>query len=206
MTRFPKTAMAGAALLASACSINSEGGPIGEQLGFALGTPDEFLVIAQRPIEIPTSFTLPVPQPGAPSRVRPDPMADAHMSLFSRPEPVRLGQPSSGEGVLLQGADAEGDNSVIRQVLADEDPEAGERRFGLTSLFGVPIPATVEGISPAIVRPASETELLRRQGYLTPTAPPGIEDPTEKEVEGFLIDDENPTQEEIDAAQDSSSD
>lgn len=203
MTRFPKTAMVGAALLASACSVSSEGGPIGEQLGFSLGTPDEFLVIAQKPIEVPTSFTLPVPQPGAPSRVARDPFAEAHMSLYRRPEPIRLGQASSGEQVLLSGADAGADNSAIRQVLADEDPESGERRFGLTSFLGVPIPATVEGLQSEAVRPVSETDLLRRQGYLTPTAPPGLEDPEEKEVEGFLLDNENPTAEEIRDAQDS---
>ena len=203
MRRTPRAAMIGAALLAGACTIGSESGPIGEQLGFSLGTPDEFLVIARKPIEIPTSFTLPAPQPGAPSLVEPDPFADAHLSLYRRPEPIRLGQASQGEQVLLSGADAASDNSVIRQVLAEEDPDAGERRFGLTSFLGVPIPATVDGLDAAVVRPVSETELLRRQGYLTPTAPPDAEDPVDKEVEGFLLDNTNPTAEEIEAARDS---
>ena len=188
-----------AALAAGACTLDSEGGSFGEQLGFSPNAPDEFLIIARKPLQLPPSMNLPRPQPGAPSRVELDPFSDAHASLFNSPSPLRLGAPSGGEQILLSGADAEGDNSVVREALSAEDPISGERQFGLTSLFGLPIPANLEA-SDEVVRPVAETDLLRRQGYLTPTAPEGIED---VENSDFLFSTRGaPTEEEIAASRD----
>ena len=164
-----------AAIAAGACSVGSEGGSFGEQLGFRPGAPDEFLIIARKPLEMPPSMNLPSPEPGAPSRVELDPFADAHASLFRRPAPVRLGSASTGEQVLLSGANADGDNSVIREALASDVPITGERKFGATNFFGFAIPANI-GEDDSVVQPVAETALLRRQGYLTPTAPDGIDD------------------------------
>ncbi|MEL7463195.1 MAG: DUF3035 domain-containing protein [Pseudomonadota bacterium] len=188
-----------AALAASGCTVGSGGGSVGEQLGFTPTAPDEFLIIARKPLRLPPSMNLPRPQPGAPSRVELDPFSDAHASLFSRPGPIRLGAPSGGEQILLSGADAEGDNSVVRQALAADDPDLGGRQFGLTDLFGIPIPANLsEGDD--VVRPVAETDLLRRQGFLTPTAPDGIED---VEQSDFIFSTRGaPTEEEIEASRD----
>ena len=195
--RFPM--IIAAAVAAGGCSVGSEGGSFGQQLGFSAGAPDEFLIIARKPLEMPPSYSLPRPEPGAPSRVELNPLADAHTSLFNRPEPARLASASTGEQVLLSGADADGDNSVVREVLAGEDPETTERQFGLTSLFGVPIPANF-GDPDQIVAPVAETDLLRRQGYLTPTAPDGLEDI--ERGEGLLTERGVPTEEEIEASVD----
>ena len=68
-SRFLTTATLVAATVAiAACSLDSRrGGTLRQQLGIAQGAPDEFLIIARAPIEMPPSFDLPRPQPGAPS-------------------------------------------------------------------------------------------------------------------------------------------
>lgn len=172
-TRFLTVAtLVAAAIATAACSLDSRrGGSISQQLGFAQGAPDEFLIIARAPIEIPASFDLPRPQPGAPSRVEVDPAADAHNALFLRPDPIRLNAASGGEQVLLSGANADGDNSVVRDVLAEEEGPAVNENYGLTSLFGYRIPARI-GDSSEDLDSVEEVEALRQQGYLTPSAPP----------------------------------
>ena len=172
-TRFLTIATLAAATVATAaCSLDtSRGGTLREQLGVAQGAPDEFLIIARAPIELPPTFDLPRPQPGAPSRVDVDPAADAHLALFQRPEPVRLSAASGGEQVLLSGANADGDNSTVRDILAvEEEPEFNEN-YGLSSLFGYRIPTRI-GTASEGLDSVEETEALRNQGYLTPSAPP----------------------------------
>lgn len=170
----------------SACSVgSSSSGTVGEQLGFSVGAPDEFLIISRRPLQRPPSFDLPRPQPGAASRVELDPLAEAHGAVFSRPEPVRLATASPGEQALLRGAGADGDNSAIRDEIAAEGvtPE-GERQFGLTSLGGFAIPATLDEEEDALIEVQRENEALRQRGLPTPTAPPIVE---EERSQGFLI-------------------
>ena len=172
-TRFLTTATLVAATVAiAACSLDSKrGGTLREQLGVAQGAPDEFLIIARAPTEVPPTFDLPRPRPGAPNRVEVDPASDAHTALFQRPKPVRLSAASGGEKVLLSGANADGDNSVVRDILAEEEgPEINEN-YGLTSLFGYRIPSRL-GDASEDLNSVEETEALRNQGYLTPSAPP----------------------------------
>ncbi len=169
-------ALAAAAALAG-CSISSErGGTIGEQLGVTAGAPDEFLIIARAPLELPPSFELPRPQPGAPSRLEPNPFVEAESALFGRPVSAAraAAAPGAGEAALLVGAGAADDNSAVREALAAEAAPT-ERRYGLTSLFGVPIPANL-GEEDAILLSAEEIERLRQQGLPTPAAPPIAED------------------------------
>ncbi len=172
-SRFLTTATLVAATVAiAACSLDSRrGGTLRQQLGIAQGAPDEFLIIARAPIEVPPSFDLPRPQPGAPSRVDVDPLSDAHSALFLRPDPIRLGAASGGEQVLLSGANAEGDNSVVRDILAEEEGPRDNEKYGLSSLFGYRIPARL-GESSEDLDSLEEVEALRQQGFLTPSAPP----------------------------------
>lgn len=172
MSRISRGVFAAAAALAAAgCAVSSEDGSLGQQLGFATTSPDEFLIIASKPLERPPSFDLPTPTPGAPSRVRLDPYADARSALFLSREEFDVASVSAGELLLLDGADATDDNSAIRQTLAEEDPEAGRREFGLRTFFGQPVPATVDDPDSVLVS-AEEIDILRQQGYRTPAAPP----------------------------------
>lgn len=172
-TRFLTVAtMIAATAAIAACSLDSRrGGSLRDQLGVAQGTPDEFLIIARAPIEVPSTFDLPRPQPGAPSRVEVDPLSDAHTALFQRPEPVRLNAPSGGEQVLLSGANAADDNSSVRTVLADEAPADVNERYGLSSLFGYRIPSNL-GEESEDLDSVEENEALRNRGIPVPTAPP----------------------------------
>lgn len=164
---------AGAAM--AGCTVSSSSDQtVGEQLGISVGSPDEFLVVSRRPLQRPPSFDLPRPQPGAPSRVEPDPFIDAHNAVFSRPEPVRLASATAGEQALLRGAGAEGDNSGVRAQLEAEDPNSGERQYGLTTIFGQPVPATLNNPD-EIVEGPEEIEDLRARGLPTPAAPPFVE-------------------------------
>ncbi|MEX2520975.1 MAG: DUF3035 domain-containing protein [Paracoccaceae bacterium] len=167
-------ALFGVAALLAGCSINSEDGGIGQQLGIAAGTPDEFMIIARDPLQMPPNFSLPTPRPGAPSLVEPDPYAAAHETLFNRREPVRSAAAGGGEVALLGGAGATGDNSAVREELA-EDNAPGERQFGLTSFLGMKIPANLNDPD-ALVESTEENDRLRREGLLTPTAPPPEEE------------------------------
>ena len=194
-----KIAIIFAAVAAAGCTLDSEGGGVRQQLGIQTTAPDEFLIIARRPLEMPQSFDLPRPEPGAPSRVELNPLADAHVSLFKRPDPVRLATASEGEQVLLSGADAEGDNSVVRQVIADEEAP-DDSRYGLSTFLGVSTAVSSdEGVQ--TVRPVEETQLLRRQGYLTPTAPDGLQD-AEEPGGGFFTSRGVPSEEDIEASRD----
>ena len=193
--------LAAAAAFVGAFSVTSEGGSIGGQHGVSAGAPDEFLIIARRPLELPANMSLVRPEPGAPSRVEPNPFHDAHASLYREKEPRRLSAPSNGEATLLDGADASGDNSVIRQVLAEDNPDDVERKYGLTSFLAVPMPADFGAEQDSVVTPVAETQLLHRQGYLTPTAPEGLAD-DEPPPPGFFSSRGVPTEEEVEASRD----
>jgi hypothetical protein len=182
--RSPKTALvrsaaATAALLALAgCEVGSQTGAQDGRGGFrqAVGLeappPDETLVVARRPLVVPPDFdTLPPPRPGAPSRVERDPQAEAQAALLggapSSPPPSAA--PSTGEAALLAATGADAADPSIRQTVIAETPEP-DRRFGLTSFLGRPIP------NPAIeaerLSPVEEAERLREQGLPAPAPEP----------------------------------
>lgn len=172
-----RAALLAAAALLAGCSLSSEDGTVGEQLGFAVGAPDAFMIIAREPLVMPADNSLPTPQPGVASPRMPDPDAEARESLFGSPdEPERLASASTGETALLAGAGAAGDNSGVRAELDAQGDK--ERRFGLTSFLGMPIPADLDNPN-IIVESQEENERLRAQGLLTPTAPPVEEEEDE---------------------------
>ncbi len=130
--------------LALGCALAACGSGIRQSVGLEAPPPDEFLVVARRPIEMPPRLdALPPPRPGAPSRTDPDPAGAAQAALGGAAAGgATAAAPSAGEQALLTalappptegGAPAD-----IRAQLAAERT-APERRFGLDSLFGVPI-------------------------------------------------------------------
>lgn len=173
-TRF--AGVAALAALAAGCSASSQDGVgLGARLGLSQTSPDEFLIIARDPLEVPQSFTLPPPQPGAPSRVAPDPLIDAQIAVFQRPGDQQLASASTGERALLGGAGAVGDNGAIRAELSDDRAPEGERKFGLTEVFGIPIPSEIDDFR-SVLESGEENEILRQQGLPTPAAPPREDD------------------------------
>lgn len=176
MTRIRATISFAAPLAAvvalSGCEISSDStGDFRDQFGVAQGAPDEFLIIAKQPLQMPPSFDLPRPQPGAPNLVDPNPNAIAYSALYQSTQTDGAVAISAGERVLLKGAKAEGDNSAVRAALADDLPEETNQNFLLDNLFGLPIPANLNEIKGDLAS-AEEVERLRRQGLPTPAAPP----------------------------------
>jgi hypothetical protein len=92
-------------------------------LGSKPPAPDEFQVIARKPLRMPASVALPEPRPGAPSPLDPTPNRDAALALLGS-DPGRTAGPgagtSRGEQALLSAADVAAGTPEIRQTLAEE--------------------------------------------------------------------------------------
>lgn len=174
------TGAAVAATLLAGCTIDSRKGSIGEQLGFAVGSPDAFMIISREPLQMPPSLqSLPTPQPGETSPRMPDAYAEARQSLFGSPDQLpTTSATTQGQEALLASAGANVDNSAARAALDAETAANAdtERRFGLTSFLGIPIPANLEDRDAAL-QSQEENLALREQGLPTPTAPPIAEEP-----------------------------
>jgi hypothetical protein len=156
---------AGLVVVLAACS--SQGPGWRESLGLSAPPPDPFLTVARAPLEMPPSLgALPPPQPGAPSRVDPNPTAEAQAALGTGFSTVGAA-PTSGESALISAAGAETADPAIREQVVAETPQP-ERRFGLDSLFGVPIVQDPAADARRLDAEA-EAERLRREGGTAPT-------------------------------------
>jgi hypothetical protein len=155
-----------AAVLIAGCGSSGR-----EAIGLRVPPPDEFLVVSRKPFAVPADLTaLPPPSPGAPSRVDPDPVAQAQAALAGRPVEAAGAAPSAGEASLLAASGAAAADPDIRRTLVAEAP-APERRFGLDSLFGFPIDQTGGAESGERVDATAEAARLRAQGVAAPVAP-----------------------------------
>lgn len=90
--------------------------------------PDEFMVVARAPLEVPPDFSLRPPQPGSP---RPQEMARdtrSQSSVFGASssnaliDPRVSQQQTPGEGALLSQAGADQANPDIRAIVDRENP------------------------------------------------------------------------------------
>lgn len=105
------------------------GDPI-EAIGARVPPPDEFQVIATKPLQMPQSDTLPVPHPGEPSPLEIDPHADAKAALLgaSGSTVVNTANPSAGEQVLLTSANASSASPEIRVQIEEEKRAADAKK------------------------------------------------------------------------------
>lgn len=174
-TGFTKTVAAALATLALAgCEVNSRGGgTTRQQLGLAAPPPDEFLVVSRRPLQRPPDMTaLPAPDLGAPSRVEPDPQADARAALTggAMRRDAAATAPSAGEAALLRAAGADQAEPDVRERIVAETPEP-ERRYGLDSILGYEIVQDPAREADRL-QGAEEVERLRAEGLPAPALPP----------------------------------
>ncbi len=132
MVRHTTKRLAGAgaliALLATMSACDTIGNPM-EVLG-KKPSPDEFQVIARKPLKVPGASSLPEPQPGVSSPLEPDPQRDAVVALFGE---IPEGSPttvaiSAGENELLSAVDAAAAEQDIRQALAIEEQQIQENK------------------------------------------------------------------------------
>lgn len=159
-------------------------GQIGDPIDVLQGNvkaPDEFEVVARKPLRMPRSLNLPVPQLGAPSPLDPTPRADAAAALLGAAPGATPGGVSAGEAALLAAANANASNPEIRTVLEEDktriDPNRPYEAPTLSELLGVgdedePVDALdpnaearrlqSEGVAPAPVNPNDPGELERK--------------------------------------------
>lgn len=141
------------------------------------GTPDEFAVLPNKPIEMPKDLAkLPEPTPGGSNLVDPSPEADAIAALGGNPRYLGRETIPAADGGIVTYASRFGVNQDIRTALDAEDREwrrthrgrVLERAFGVTSYFRVYGPLSLDQYA--------ELERLRRLGIRTVAAPPETTD------------------------------
>lgn len=144
-----------------------QGGLAGSLRGVR-GTPDEFMVLPTRPLEMPENLAaLPPPTPGAPNRVDYQPRSEAIAGLTGRPAPA-----GNADGTALV-ARAGPRDPQIRAELAAEDVVWRQTHHGLLleRWFSRDREALV--YKPMVLDAPAEFERMRAMGVQVPAAPPG---------------------------------
>jgi hypothetical protein len=161
------------ALLARACLPLALGGCNGVagtlRSSGVTSTPDEFMVLPTRPLEMPQNLAaLPPPVPGAPNRVDYQPQQIALEGLTGRPGPAAT---AGGAALVAAAGPAQ---PQIRSVLASEDAEYRATHQGLLleRLFNKNKEVVV--YEAMILDPGREYEYLRARGLNQPPAPPSM--------------------------------
>jgi hypothetical protein len=162
----------GAALTLSACGDDlDESRSLLERVQVRQGGPDPFLVIERAPLEIPAQLgALPPPQPGAPSRVEPQPDLLVASALGGNARGFSA-TPGVGEQRLLASLGATDVPADIRAQIEEDHQRTLEGRDPgiLTRAFaGIGNPYRNQQLDPV-----AEVVRLRRvyPGVVTPSAP-----------------------------------
>lgn len=137
------------------------------------GTPDEFMVLPNKPVQIPEDFAaLPTPTPGGANLVDPTPEADAVAALGGNPARLARTGTVRNEGGLVTYASRYGVTSNIRAQLAAEDLEFRRKKDGrlLERWFNVNI--YYRAYRDQSLDQHAELWRWRRAGAKTPSAPP----------------------------------
>ena len=162
------------AMLLSLPACGTIGSPL-EALGARIPPPDEFQVIARKPLAMPATAALPEPRPGAPSPLDPDPHRDALLALLgtSGSPVVSTIEPSAGEQVLLSSANAAVASSEIRVQLEEERIQEGAAKpYKPPSLSELVSGRKSEKLDESVLLdPVAESQRLQREGYVSPVDP-----------------------------------
>jgi len=158
-----------APLVLAACG---EGGLVGAlRTSGAVSTPDEFMVLPTRPLEMPQDFAaLPPPKPGTVNRVDYRPHVEAIAGLTGAPGPA-----GNADGAVLV-AQAGPREPGVRQALAIEDVEWRNTHHGLLIPRLIAKDKATVTYAPMILDSAEEFERLRAAGVQQPAAPPSALD------------------------------
>lgn len=127
--------------------------------------PDEFAVLSRKPLQMPSSVSLPEPRLGEKSALEPDPANDAIVALLGQ-SAVSGTQPASrGETALLSAANAASEQVEIRRILEEETRAAEEDQPyappNILDLFG----SDGERVDPGtLINPGAEARRLQADG------------------------------------------
>ncbi len=162
-------AIFGAALMLVPLAVSGcgEGGLAGglRSAGVA-GSPDEFLVLPTRPLEMPENLSaLPPPTPGAVNRVDYRPKAEAVAGLTGRPGPTT----TSGAALVARAGPRD---PGVRTELAAEDIEWRQTHHGLFLERVLSKDRDEVVYRPMILDAPEEYDQLRDQGVRQPAVPP----------------------------------
>lgn len=169
--------LAAAVLAVAGCGGNI-GNPI-QALTGEIAPPDEFQVMAHKPLQMPVSAELPEPRPGAPSPLDPDPHRDARAALLgtSGAQVVpAAAAPSPGEQVLLTSADAAAASSEIRVQLESERIAAeANKPYSPPSLGELLSGGSEKKVDESeALDPVAESQRLQREGLQSPSDPQAV--------------------------------
>ena len=169
--RFSRVALILAAAMTVA-SCDTIGNPL-EVIGGKRSSPDEFAVLARKPLQMPRTTSLPEPRLGERSALEPDPEADAVTALMGGPVSQSNEPASAGEAALLSAANASQEQSEIRNVLAldEQSSESGGEYTppSVFELFSDDGPSVPQG---ELIDPTAESQRLQVEGVApTPVDP-----------------------------------
>ncbi len=154
-----------AALALTACS--GDGDPQLMNLRNPGEGPDEFLVVANKPLELPEDIAaLPTPTPGGRNLAGPTPQEDMFVALGGNAAAA-----AGGSGGLLAYTGRFGTSGNIRAELAVADLEFRRDNNGrvLERLFNLPV--YFDAYAPLALDQEAETERFRSAGIRTPSSP-----------------------------------
>ncbi len=167
-------AIGSAALLAGAFAIGgcSEGGLAGNLRAAGIRTtPDEFLVLPTRPLEMPQDLSaLPPPEPGTVNRVAYQPRAEAIAGLTGRPATAT----ANGAALVASAGPAD---PQIRPELASEDAEWRATHRGLLLERWFSRDRERLTYRDMTLDAAAEFERQRAMGRRVPPVPPSLINP-----------------------------
>jgi hypothetical protein len=158
------TALVLAPLALSGCGGGGVAG--GLRAAGVAGTPDEFMVLPTRPLEMPQDLSaLPPPTPGVPNRVDLRPHQQAIAGLTGRPAPA------TANGAALVAAAGPRDPGIRAELAVDDATwRATHRGLLFERMFSKDKVALV--YQPMVLDAPAEFERMRASGVRTPAAPP----------------------------------
>lgn len=162
-----------AAVLLSVPACSRIGNPL-EALGAKIPPPDEFQVMARKPLVMPATNSLPEPRPGEVSPLEPNAQSDAQMALLGAGGSVPgTGAPSAGEQILLSSANTASASSEIRVQLEEEKIDEKENKpYEAPSLFATLGLQDGEPLDEEqLLDPAVEARRLQSEGKVAPVDP-----------------------------------
>ncbi|MCA0938318.1 DUF3035 domain-containing protein [Yangia mangrovi] len=136
------------------------------------GTPEEFAIVPNKPLEMPQSFAeLPVPTPGSGNRTDQTPLSDAVAALGGNPAQLAVGEVPSRDAALVNRASRYGRDGNIRTRLAVEDAQfRRDKSVYNWKLFKDDEYNKV--YRDQILDPYAALTAYRKAGARTPSAPP----------------------------------
>ena len=140
---------------------------IGNPLDIVQGkrnSPDEFQVLARKPLRMPGTLDLPEPRLGEASPLEPDPQTDAVIALLGQPVATTGASGGSGERALLDAANASAQDTEIRRALeAEEAAYEANKPYEAPTIFELLSGDTPETYEDAI-NPSVEARRLQTEG------------------------------------------